>query len=173
MITTLTIIFLSIAIFIMAVNIKLAHLSRDESKQLYQQLRDKENEKPLLLKKGDRGVANFVTHRGFYTNDTVSEDMITVSAEFELVAVFDDLCTVNVLNVHDHVSGISARKHINRVGSQVNINHVKWETKYEALQLSDKDIIKLYKNKKLKAGNVDIEYTGDSSPIELIDKLIV
>jgi hypothetical protein len=169
---TLTIVLLSITVLVFFILLRISKLKHLELINDHQEFVDNINRKPLLLNKGDRGIAYLVTHKGFYTNNQVSSDMVTVPVEIELVSVFGDMCSINVINVHNHISSISAAKHLNRVGSQVKSSDIKWETKHNVMQVSDNEIIILYKEKKINIGGINIEYTGESSPIELIDKLI-
>ena len=59
------------------------------------------------------------------------------------------------------------------MNQNVDVDDVKWECNVQNVEVTDDDIIELYREKKLKVGGLDLKYTGESSPIELIDKLIV
>jgi hypothetical protein len=131
------------------------------------------NKKRPILKKKAKGIAWFYVHSGYYTNGRVSEDMVRVEAQVELVSVFENRAIVKVLTVHDHLSSQAATRWLNRMNQNVFVDNVKWESDNKNIEVADNDIITLYKNKKLEVGGLNLKYTGSSEPIELIDKLIV
>lgn len=139
---------------------------------------------PLVLKRGDRGIANYRVPVNLWPNTHPawakdikkcgrSDSRTTVKVEVELIDVFGTHASVKVISVHDHRASDMARDWLNHLDAHIEIEYVQWRTNNDVLKMDDDAIIALYQNKTLKAGNIDIEYTGDSSPIELIDKLIV
>ena len=131
------------------------------------------NKKRPVLKKKTKGIARFNVKEAYYTNGHESEGMVQVEAQVELVSVFENRAIVKVLTVHDHISSQSATKWLNRMNQNVYVDDVKWEVDNQNLDVTDNDIIELYKKKNLEIGGLNLKYTGSSSPIELIDKLIV
>lgn len=141
-------------------------------------LRKEHNEVPIkkdkpLLKKGTFGIAEYKVPTSFYTNGNVSEGHSTVRAKVKLDRVFGDLASVEVIEVYGHKSKLAALNYLKRLNYDVRVSLVRWETGNEVLKLGDDDILALHQNKYLCVGGVEIEYTGDLTPIEMIDKLIV
>ena len=131
-------------------------------------------DKPSLLKKGTLGIVEYKVPRAFYTNGNVSEVYSTVRAKVKLDRVFGDLASVEVIEVYGHKSKLAALNYLKRLNYDVRVSLVRWETGNERLKLGDDDdILALHQNKYLCVGGVEIEYTGDLTPIEMIDKLIV
>ena len=133
----------------------------------------KTDKKRPVLKKKTKGIARFYVKEAYYTNGHESEGMVQVEAQVELVSVFENRAIVKVLTVHDHISSQSAAKWLNRMNQNVYVDDVKWEVDNQNLDVTDNDIIELYKKKNLEIGGLNLKYVGSSSPIELIDKLIV
>jgi|TARA_R110002110_G_scaffold180092_13_gene385925 Ni,Fe-hydrogenase I large subunit len=131
------------------------------------------NKKRPILKKGTKGITRFGVYKHFNKLGAHSPEMVQVEVQVKLVSVFDNRAIVEVISVHGHVSPISSGKWLNRMNQNVDVDDVKWECNVQNVEVTDDDIIELYREKKLKVGGLDLKYTGESSPIELIDKLIV